>query len=517
MSARVLVIGLDAADPEFIARMTAAGEMPTIARLAREGATAGLTTPLRTLPGAIWPELETGISCGKIPHYYHPRQIHTGEAAARPIAAGEVNAENYFWVRAARAGKSVAAIDLPQSVLAKDFPGIQMLEWGLHDRNFAIAASPATFLDDVRARFGDHPVGSCDKHGCSVTGYKTLLQNLEAGIRKKTELLETLLESRDWDLFVGCFGETHCVGHQFWHFQDPNHSRYDPRAPEDLKNAMRTIYALADAGIARLLEVAGKDATVIVLASHGMDAYTGGPKLLPEVLSRLQLTSEKSGAVGRSFRALQRAKHPAALAAKAVVKKIVGPMLLRRTQEAAGALHAPLESPLTRAADVDNNRCGAIRLNLKGREPFGAVAPGNEATAIIEDIRTALLELERPGTGERIVESVSTARELFGPNHHPDVPDLIVVFRDDIGPIESAQSARLGRIDVPLFSYLLPRSGDHKPRSQIWMKGSGIAPGATGEGNVLDLAPTVLQCLGLSLPPDIDGKPLRIARAAQAA
>jgi predicted AlkP superfamily phosphohydrolase/phosphomutase len=186
----------------------------------------------------------------------------------------------------------------------------------------------------------------------------------------------------------------------------------------------------------------------------------------------------------------------------------MGPWLVKRVQAKFGALHAPLTNSDVRAAAVPNNRCGAIRLNIKGREPRGEVAPGNEAVALMEDIRAVLLELRDPASGDAIVEEVITAREAFGADHHPDVPDLMVVFRNDLGVIEACSSPRFGRVEVPLYHRVLPRTGDHTVRSCLWIAGQGITPGSAGTGNVLDLAPTVLARLGLSAVDGMDGRPL---------
>lgn len=514
MAARVLVIGLDAAEATLIERWASEGHMPTLRRLMQGGTTYRVQNSLTTLPGAIWPELETGISCGQIPHYYHPGQIHTGEAERRPIAIDDVNPEHYFWVRAARRGLKVAAVDMPQAVEAPDMPGLQLLEWGLHDRNFAVASNPPGVLDDVRHRHGDHPVDSCDTHGRTVEGYKTLLGNLKRGIAAKTRLLEDLLVSDNWDLFAGCFGETHCVGHQFWHFQDPAHPWYDPLAPDDFRRAILDIYAQADAGIGRLIDRAGPGAHVVVVASHGMGPYTGGPNLLREVLARIGMSTTPDKPLAHAVRAFQRSQAPAARFVRELVKPMIGKSRLRALQGEFNALYNPLGNAHTKACEVPNNRCGAIRLNLKGREPFGCVAPGNEATSLIEDIRSALNALRDPVSGEPIVLSTVTAREAFGPNHHPDVPDLMITFRDDLGVLDSCTSERLGLIVSPVYKRSLPRSGDHTTESRIWLAGDGIGLGRRHDtGNVLDLAPTVLSLLKAPPPETTVGRSLAFRAA----
>jgi hypothetical protein len=75
MSAKVLVLGLDAADITLIERWAAAGDLPTFAELSRRSAMFGLGNPLDTLPEAVWDELHTGRDAGKIGRYYALSQV----------------------------------------------------------------------------------------------------------------------------------------------------------------------------------------------------------------------------------------------------------------------------------------------------------------------------------------------------------------------------------------------------------------------------------------------------------
>ena len=74
------------------------------------------------------------------------------------------------------------------------------------------------------------------------------------------------------------------------------------------------------------------------------------------------------------------------------------------------------------------------------------MARGNEEIALTETIREALLELKHPETREPIVVKFYTAQEALGPIARPDVPDIMVVFRDDLGPLDACWSDRLGLI-----------------------------------------------------------------------
>ena len=309
------------------------------------------------------------------------------------------------------------------------------------------------------------------------------------------------MDREHWDLFTCTFGESHCSGHQFWRFLDEGHPHHQPDAPAELHNALRTVYRQLDEGIRAVIDSAGPDARVIVVASHGMGPYVGGYQLLPEVLHRLGL------GVGKPLRFRYGSKTPKWV--RQTVKRLWPGPIQKRFQLGYDHRYFDISDPQQRAIPVKNNRCGAIRLNLIGREPFGSVRPGEEADSLIADLRDGLLSLRDPTSGEPIVKRVQTAYEAFGPSHHRDVPDLIVVFRTDLGPLESCTSRRVGLVNVPVNVGFNPRNGDHTVESRLWAIGPGFPNGTRlADGNVLDLAPTVLRLLDVDLPSWLDGQPL---------
>jgi predicted AlkP superfamily phosphohydrolase/phosphomutase len=496
MPARVVLVGMDAADATLIDRWVGEGALPEFAALSAPAARVRLANPLETLPGGIWPELMTGRPCGDLGLFYHPLQLRTGEARPRRVAEHEID-PRAFWTVASDAGARVAVADVPQAAVARGLNGVHLIEWGPHDSTFDPGSEPREFLAEIRARHGDHPVPDCDAHDASETAYEDLLARLVAGAERKTAMLLDVLGRERWDLFACAFSETHCGGHQFWHFQDPASPRHPAHAPASLRAAVATIYRAVTTGVARLVEAAGPDAVVLVVASHGMGLYTGGPQLLTDVLVRLGMLHAPEREV--------RARLPYAFVRG--FRAAVPVAWRRRLHAAVERLPQPLESSATRAVALENNRCGAIRLNLRGREPFGSVEPGRDADELVAELRRELGALRHPETGEPIVVCVKTAGEALGPERHPDVPDLIVVFRDDIGPIEACVSERVGLVSVPLHKPHLPRTGDHRGETRVWALGRGT-DGLVSTGRAIDVAPTVLALLGIPVPSWMRGRPL---------
>lgn len=513
MSARTLFIGLDAAESQWLDVGIADGRLPNLAALARRGASAPLDNCMRTLPGAVWPEIASGVSCGQLPRFFHPRQVVTGSAAPRALRADDVIDDPTFWGIAGDQGKRVAVVDIPHTPLAHTVNGAQVVEYGLHDRHFGSASHPAPLVSELCERYGTYPVASCDHYGGSRADHHRLRHDLADGLERKTRLLLDVLGRERWDLFACAFSESHCVGHWFWHYADRAHWAHVPDAPPELRDAVWTIYAQLDAAIGRLVAAADAE-TTIVLASHGMAPYVAGYQMLPELLARLGYSS--GAAAPRSW--LRDVQHAAKhwiprryweRLGRLTVENAAVRALLRPMQRVSGAMFFPLESPDTRAVYVPNNTIGAIRLNLRGREPFGRIEPGDAAQQVMRELRTALLELVQPSSGQPIVEDVVSADEAFGPHHHPDVPDLIVRFRQDLGLLDTCESPRAGRIHVPVGSRWGRRSGDHSVHSRVWVSTSGDTPPTLRpDGTLLDIAPTILAALDCRVPPPLAGRTL---------
>jgi predicted AlkP superfamily phosphohydrolase/phosphomutase len=145
------------------------------------------------------------------------------------------------------------------------------------------------------------------------------------------------------------------------------------------------------------------------------------------------------------------------------------------------------------------------------------VAPGDEARAVLDEIRSELLKLKDPATARPIVERVLVADDVFGAARHPDVPDLLVVFRPGKGPIETCESERVGRVHVPYYSHRQHRTGDHTVRTRIWAMGPDVEAGSrVSSASILDIAPTILDLLDVPIPGDLDGRPIPLRMGAAA-
>src|SRR5262249_47386669 len=158
-----------------------------------------------------------------------------------------------FWQTLSEGGLRCAVVDVPITPVTGGTAELQIADWGTHDKMLPFDGSPRRLVSDLRKNFGDHAVsGRCDDYAARGA-YGQLRDDLLAGVEGKARVSEQLLLQGNWDLFVTVFGESHCVGHQFWRLRDMSHTAHDKELAAQLGDPIEDVYAALDTGLVRLL------------------------------------------------------------------------------------------------------------------------------------------------------------------------------------------------------------------------------------------------------------------------
>jgi predicted AlkP superfamily phosphohydrolase/phosphomutase len=485
MSGAVVVIGLDAMDSGVARALIAGGRMPSLAAFLESAAWAPTENPRGLLVGGVWPTITTG--CGPDRHgFYCDLQIqpHTYEAWRRDPTVISVP---HVWDVLGAAGKQCAVLDVPVAQLSRRDDVVQLIEWGTHDRLLPLGSNPSSLADEIVGELGTYPVQpKCDDY-TRRRDPAGLLSALCAGVAVKERLVTTYLDRGPWDLLWCVFGESHCAGHQLWALHDQDHPDHDSATRAELGDPLHRVYETIDAALGRVLAKVG-DATVIVLLSHGMGRHDDGEHLLGELLRRFDVAEDGPHRLVALERAYRRGQ--------------------RRARQARRA--RPLEGE-RRFFKVPNNELyGAIRINVKGREPRGRVTPGPELDAVIAQLREDLLAVENTDTGAPLIRDVWRTDDWYDGPRRDALPDLFVDWNRG-GPMRRARSPKVGVVEGATRS---TRTGDHRPTGLLAVRSHGVAPGELlSSVRAVDIAPTIAAFLGVTMP-DAQGQPLTNLTAA---
>jgi predicted AlkP superfamily phosphohydrolase/phosphomutase len=536
----VIAIGLDSVEPSLLEAWMDAGALPNLARLRAEGVYGRLESADRQFKAEVpWTCFLTGCSARTIGYW--------GPVVYDPASYGvhDVNAydfEEYAPFYELGDEFRVAVVDMPQTKLSERVNGIQVLGWGSHSPQSPSASLPAGLLEEIRSRYGEHPLFLED----SIVRWKRdsaqqFLDGLTVGVARRAAICRDLVRE-PWNLFLTVFGEFHSASHYLWHFSQPHPlARSLPNPDDPLRRIMQAI----DGAIGQIVAEAPQPASVIVFSVHGAEANNmdlTSNLFLPELLYRFSFPGRTALAPPRACPPLRSAprlpsrniwmldawnlrdernplkpflrRHvPHELYHRLHLDRVTGPG--ERTplrQHPAGAAYLSwLPSswympvwPEMMAFALPSFSDGYVRINLRGREPRGVVEP-SEYGRVGEGICALLDSLRDARTGKRVVLEVRWIRSSPD-DDDPRLPpaDLLVLWDPD-ATTDVVESERFGRIGpVPYH-----RTGGHSARGFLLARGPGLRAGARlPDGDVLDVTPTILAMVGAPIPSHHEGKAL---------
>lgn len=333
---------------------------------------------------------------------------------------------------------------------------------------------PRAFAGDLAREAGVYPTVGWDiathpaKDGVlSDAGFVKDLRYAEA---RDGALFQHELARGDWDLLCAIFMATDRAGHILWKHLSANHPLHDPAQAEAGIAELRRSYRWMD-GVVGQARVRAKelDAELLVLSDHGFAAFDHQVNLNSALRDAglLKLKQESLPADAR--------------------------------QAVSGENFNRIDFSGTFAYAVG---LGGIYLNLEGREAAGVVKEA-ERDAIAARVIEVLKKIADPKTGKPVVRRIERNEDVYRGPMAGNLPDLLVCFEP--GYRVSWATVVGGAPGPVLEPNRSDWSGDHCSVDPDEVPGIFFATRKMGEGGepaLVDLAPTVLQLLGLPVPPE---------------
>ncbi len=272
------------------------------------------------------------------------------------------------------------------------------------------------------------------------------LGHLDEVFEHRIEAMRYFWHQEPWDFYMAHIMETDRLHHFYWQEMEEGHPRYAP--------AFLDFYRRVDEVLGEVRGWLDERTTLVVLSDHGFCT------IKEEVYVNTWLRDSGYLELGPDAKSLEDM------------------------------------TPASLAYSLDPGR---IFLNVRGREPNGRVEPGREYERVRDEIADAALTMVDPASGEAIVNRVYRREELYSGPFATAGADLVLATNEGFDPKGS-----FGKQSLVFKGPTLV--GMHTtPDALLYIRGVHAVERRPG---IADVAPTILEILGVPVPSEMDGASL---------
>ena len=465
---KVFVAGLDCAPPAVLFHTSAENslglkdQLPNLGRLIDEGIYGSLSSSIPCITVPAWTSMLSSKDPGMLGFYgFRNRADYSYDRMT--IATANTIHEKRVWDILSGAGKTSTVVGVPQTYPIKPLKGhlISSFLTPSTDRQY-------TFPQELRYEIGQVLDGQ--PYDVDVPQFRTedktyLLRQIQEMTEKRFAVIKYLLREKQWDFFMFVEIGLDRIHHGMWKYWDPSHLKHEPGNPYE--NAIPDYYRYLDRELGEIMGMLDDDTVVMVVSDHGAKAMEGG-FAVNEWLRR------------------------------------EGLLVLKEEPRYEGLV--PFEK-----VEIDWEKTTAwgaggyyarVFLNVEGREPLGKI-PARDYEKVRDQVKEMIEAL--PDHEGKPMGSVAFKPEELYQEVRNVAPDLMVYF----GNLRWRSIGSFGLPDLYTFENDLgPDDANHDqdgvfvlwdPRQD---RGGRYAEGL----QLMDVAPTVLDLMGVPLPPDMQGR-----------
>jgi predicted AlkP superfamily phosphohydrolase/phosphomutase len=506
---RLAILGIDGATYRIIRPMIADGELPHIARMLREGASANLESTIPPITPPAWVSMMTGVNPGRHGIYHFLRR------SIGSYRLGLVDSGNFAGMDAfsllSRRGWTTGGFAVPMTYPPFPVNGymISGIPMPLQGEGGAWPAGTWQQMEEFLGKDYEPDINYAQYDGKNEPGsedldrYEQLRDDLFRVERERIGLKLEWIRRHPTDFYFCVLSITDRCQHYFWKFQDRTHDGWSREGEDRFGEVIKDAYRLADEAVGRFREALGEECVVALVSDHGFGTFAAdffvNRWLEDEGYLKFKRIPRWTLGVTTLADTLRRAR------LGVVGKLLPGPI---------GRL--PVGRPKykrrrdPRDIDWKNTRVFAamygLCLNLKGREPEGIVDPADRE-ALQEEVIERLRALRDPLDPDKpAVDDAIVAADCYTGDYLETAPDIQFMVQGlACLPKEDLDApAQFGRRKYAAVS------GTHRMDGIFAVAGGADCPlqaGAVYEGmHIQDSLPTLLHLVGEAIPRWMEGK-----------
>jgi predicted AlkP superfamily phosphohydrolase/phosphomutase len=471
---KVFVAGLDCAPPAALFhtsvenRLGLRDELPNLSRMIDGGIYGPLSSSIPCITVPAWTSMLASKDAGTLGFYgFRNRADHSYDRMS--IATANAIHDKRVWEILSEAGKSSTVVGVPQTYPIKPHKGILI-------SSFLTPSTQRQYTHPHGLRYDIERVLDGRPYDVDVPQFRTedkehLLRQIQEMTEKRFAVIKHLLRDKPWDFFMFVEIGLDRIHHGMWKYWDPDHPKHEPG--NAYQDAIPNYYRYLDHELGEILGMLDDDTVVLVVSDHGAKAMAGG-FAVNEWLRR------------------------------------EGLLVLKEELRYEGLV--PFEK-----VEVDWERTTAwgsggyyarIFMNVEGREPQGTV-PARDYEKVrdqIKELIEALPDHEGQPMGSLAFKPEELYREVRAQRNGGAVPpDLLVYF----GNLRWRSLGSFGLPDLYTFENDLgPDDANHDQDGVfiLWDPRQSHGGRYVQDLQLMDVAPTVLDLMGVGVPSDMQGK-----------
>ncbi len=454
---RLLVLGMDCMEPRLLEEWKE--ELPHMRRLVEGGISGPLESIVPPITVPAWSCMFSGKDPGELGVYGFRNRADRGYTRMAIATSRDIPADR-VWDILSRAGRRVALVGVPQTYPPSPVNGVLIGDF-LTPSSQSDFTYPSSLKRQLEEWVGEYILDVKDFRSDDKA---SLLRQVYDMTERRFRVVRRLLRQERWDLFAVVEMGPDRMHHGFWSLMDPRHPKHVPGNPYE--NAIRDYYRYLDREVGELLEMVDEDTLVLLVSDHGARTMEGG------ICFNDWLRQE-------------------------------GYLVLKEPPQGIVPIEkVEIDWPRT-AAWGAGGYYGRLFLNVQGREPQGLVPP-ERYEAVRDELSAALTAMADP-QGRPLGTVVYRPEQVYRQVRNI-APDLIVYF----GDLAWRSVGSVGFDSIYTFENDTgPDDANHARHGIFALYDPRAQGGRRDDLHILDVAPTILDRLGLPVPQGMGGKVVR--------
>jgi len=456
MKKKILILGLDCAPAEIV--FDRKEEFPNLRRFQENGlwGTMRSSDPPITIPA--WMVMCTGLDAAKLGIYGFRHRTDYSYDRMWTATSKSVKAKKLWDYIGEQGGRSVL-VSVPPSYPPYPIQGL-MISCFITPGPENNYTYPPELKAELEAKFGPYVFDAVFR----TDDRDLILKKTYEMTEKRFAVMDYLLKNKPWDLFMFVEIGVDRMHHTFWKYFDREHHLYEPGNPYE--KAIIDYYKFLDGKIGELLKHVDDETLILAISDHGAKRMKGAFCINHWLINEGLLTMKE-------------------IPAKPVtIEKL------------------PVDWSKTKAWGW-GGYYARIFLNVEGREPAGII-PAEDYERFRDELADKIMAIKGPN-GEkwdtRVIKPQQYWEELNG-----DYPDLMVYFDD----LFWRSAGTLGHKGLYLSENDTgPDDAVHAQEGMYILYDPKNKAAKRRDIDILDVAPTLLDRLGIPVPKEMKGKIIR--------